>query len=123
MFKWLIHLIVDAGVLFIAGKAMRTVYIRSFSTALIVALLIGLLSFLIGWLITLILNMATLGIFYFTGLGFITRTIANAIIIEIADQMSSGFNTKGFWPSLWLAIIIAVVGTVVDAILFYYKME
>ncbi|MGK7395740.1 MAG: phage holin family protein [Candidatus Cyclobacteriaceae bacterium M3_2C_046] len=119
MFKWLIHLIVDAGVLFIAAKAMRTVYIRSFSTALLVAIMIGILSFLIGWLITLLLNVATLGIFYFTGLGFITRTIANAIIIEIADQMSSGFNTKGFWPSLWLAIIIALVGSIVDAILFY----
>jgi putative membrane protein len=118
MIRLLVHLLVDASVLYIAAKAMPTVYIRNFRTAIIVALVIGILSFFIGWLITFVLNVLTLGIFFFLGLGIITRTIANAIVIEIADQLSSGFNTKGFLPSLWLAIIIAVVGSLVDLLLF-----
>jgi putative membrane protein len=118
MIKLLTHLIVDASVLYIAAKAMSTVYVRSFRTAIMVAITIGILSFLIGWLITFVLNVLTLGILYFVGLGIITRTIANAIVIEIADQLSRGFNTKGFLPSLWLAIIIAIVGSIVDLILF-----
>lgn len=118
MIQWLIHILVDAVVLLVAAKLMSSVEMRNFKTALIVALTIGLLSFLIGWLLTLILNVATLGIFYFTGLGFITRVIANAIVIEIADHMSSGFNTRGFMPSLILAIIIALVGSIVDGFLF-----
>lgn len=117
MFAWLIHLFVDAAVLYLAAKMMSTVYIKNFTTALVVALIIGLLSFLIGWLITFVLNVVTLGIFYFLGLGIITRTIANAVVIELADHLSKGFNTKGFLPSLWLAIIIAVVGSLVDLIL------
>lgn len=117
MFAWLIHLVVDAAVLYFVAKMMTSVYIKSFTTALWVALIIGILSLLIGWLITFVLNVATLGIFYFLGLGIITRTIANAVVIEIADQISDGFNTKGFLPSLWLAIIIAVVGSLVDLIL------
>src|SRR5690606_9671563 len=107
-------LIVDAAVLYVAAKMMTSVYMKSFRTALWVALIIGALSFLIGWLITFVLDVMTLGIFYFLGLGIVTRTIANAVVIEIADQLSSGFNTKGFLPSLWLAIIIAVVGSLVD---------
>lgn len=118
MIQWLIHIVIDALVLLGAAKVMSTVQMRNFKTAIIVALVIGLLSFLIGWLLTLILNVATLGIFYFTGLGFIIRIVVNAIIIEIADQMSDGFNTKGFMPSLILAIIIALVGSIVDAFLF-----
>ena len=116
--EWLIHIIIDALVLLVAAKLMSTVQVRNFTTAIIVALIIGVLSFLIGWLLTLILNIATLGIFYFTGLGFIIRIIVNAIIIEIADKMSSGFNTKGFTPSLILAVIIALVGAIVDGFLF-----
>jgi putative membrane protein len=118
MIQWLIHIVIDALVLLVAAKMMSSVQVRNFTTAIIVALVIGVLSFLIGWLLTLILNVATLGVFYFTGLGFITRIIANAIVIEIADQMSSGFNTKGFTPSLILAVIIALVGSIVDAFLF-----
>lgn len=118
MIQWLIHILVDAIVLLVAAKMMTTVEIRNFSTAVIVAIVIGILSFLIGWLLTFILNVATVGIFYFTGLGFITRIIANAIIIEITDKMSSGFKTRGFKASLILAVIIAFIGSLVDLILF-----
>ena len=116
--QWVIHILIDAIVLLVAARMMSTVQVRDFKTALIVALVVGVLSFLIGWLLTVILNVATLGVFYFTGLGLITRIIANAIIIEITDKMSTGFNTKGFTPSLILAVIIAFVGSLVDLILF-----
>lgn len=115
---WLIHILIDSLVLLLASKAMPSVQVKSFKTALLVALFVGIVSFLIGWLFTLILNVATLGIFFFLGLGVVTRIISNAIIIEIADQFSSGFKTDGFMPSLYLAIIIAIVGGLVDYFLF-----
>lgn len=118
MMRMLIHLLVDAIVLLVAAKMMSTVHIRSFGTAVWVAILIGVFSFLIGWLLTLVLNIATLGIFWFTGLGFIIRIIVNAIIIEIVDKVSKGFDTKGFTPSLILAVLIAFVSWIVDYILF-----
>lgn len=117
MLQWLLHIIIDAGVLLLAAKFMSKVELKGFKSALIVALIIGVFSFLLSWLLTSLLNIATLGIFYFLGLGLITRIIAYAIIIEIADQVSKDFKTVGFLPSLWLAIILAVVGGIVDAIL------
>ena len=64
--------------------------------------------FLVGWLITFILNILTLGIIWGVGLGIITRTIANAIVLEIVDAMLDDFDTKGFLPSLWVAIMMAI---------------
>lgn len=118
MFQWLIHIVIDALVLLAVAKMMPKVELKGFKTAIIVALIIGVLSFLLSWILTTILNVATLGIFYFLGLGFITRVVAYAIIIEIADKMSKDFKTIGFLPSLWLAIILALVGVLIDAIIF-----
>ncbi len=118
MFQWLIHIIIDALVLLAAANIMPKVELKGFKTALLVALIIGVLSFLLSWILTALLNIATLGIFYFLGLGFIIRVIAYAIIIEIADKFSSDFKTEGFLPSLWLAVFLAIVGGIVDAILF-----
>lgn len=118
MLQWLIHILIDAAVLLIAAKYMPKVELKGYKSAIIVALIIGVLSFLLSWLLTAVLNIATLGLFYFLGLGFIIRIIVYAIIIEIADKISKDFKTVGFLPSLWLAIILAVVGAIIDAILF-----
>ncbi|GAB2771349.1 phage holin family protein [Salinimicrobium soli] len=117
MLVWLFHILIDSVILLAAASLMPKVELKGYKTAIIVALIIGLLSFFLSWLLTLILNVATLGIFYFLGLGFITRIIAYAIIIELADKLSKDFRTVGFLPSLWLAIILAVVGGIVDAII------
>lgn len=118
MFQWLIHILIDALVLLAVANMMPKVELKGFKTAIIVALIIGVLSFLLSWILTALLNVATLGIFYFLGLGFVTRVIAYAIIIELADKLSKDFKTVGFLPSLWLAIILAIVGGIVDAVLF-----
>ncbi|MCF4101291.1 phage holin family protein [Gillisia sp. M10.2A] len=118
MLQWLFHILIDAVILLIAAKYMAKVELKGFKTAVIVALLIGVLSFLLSWILTAVLNVATLGLFYFLGLGFITRVVAYAIVIEIADKMSKDFKTIGFTTSLLLAVILAAVGAVVDAVLY-----
>lgn len=118
MLQWLLHIIIDALILLAAANMMPKVQLKGFKTAIIVALIIGVLSFLLSWILTLVLNIATLGIFYFLGLGFVIRIVVYAIIIELADKLSKDFKTVGFLPSLWLAIIMAIVGAIVDAILF-----
>ena len=117
MVTWLLHILIDSVVLLLAAKMLPKVELKGWKTAIVVALLIGILSFFLSWLLTVILNIATLGIFYFLGLGFITRIVAYAIIIEIADKLSKDFKTHGFLPSLWLAILLAFIGAIVDWII------
>ncbi|KYG74673.1 putative membrane protein [Roseivirga ehrenbergii] len=111
-----LQLIVTPIVLMLASKVMDGVYIKNFKSAVLTSISIMIVSFLIGWLITLFLNVATLGLLWIIGLGIITRTIANAIIIEIIDQSRKDFDTKGFMPSLKLAIALAIAWGVIDII-------
>lgn len=116
--EWLVHILTEAIVLLVAAKLMASVELKGFKTAIIVALIIGILSFFLSWILSLVLNIATLGIFYFLGLGFIIRIIVNALIIELADKLTKDFKTVSFTSSLWLAVILAIAGAIVDAILF-----
>lgn len=116
MIAAILNFLITAAVIYYAGKAMRKVHVKSFNTALLVTLGVVVFNFLVGWLLTLLLNLATLGIFYFTGLNFIISIFVNAIIIELVDKMSKSFNTDGFAPSLWLAVILALVNAIMFAV-------
>lgn len=117
MLSLILHLLIDASVVVLASNMMTTVHVRSFKTAFGVAILIALFSFFLGWFFTLILDIASLGLFYFLGLGIITRTIAYSIIIQIVSNLKSGFRTDGFWASFGLAILLALVGAVLDGVI------
>ncbi len=112
----ILQLIITPIVLLVASKFVKGVYVKDFKAAFFTSLAIIVVGFLVGWLITLLLNVATLGIFWIIGLGIITRTVANAIIIEVIDWFSKDFNTKGFLPSLWLSILFALSWGVIDFI-------
>ncbi|MGB3468426.1 MAG: phage holin family protein [Cyclobacteriaceae bacterium] len=112
--EFLIKIIITPIVLLIAAKVMSGVYIKDTKSAIITSIAILVVGFLVGWLITLLLNILTLGLLWIVGLGIITRTIAYAIVIEIIDQVSKGFDTKGFMPSLWLSILLAISWGIVE---------
>jgi putative membrane protein len=113
MLDWIVQVITTAVVLILCAKAMGSVTIKSNTTAFMVAIIVGITS----GVVTFIFDVLTLGILYAVGLGVLTRIFAYAVIIEIVDQLSDGFKTKGFAPSLWLAIIIAIAGGIVDWLL------
>ena len=109
---FLISLLINAVIVMIAAYIMPKVEIKSFGSALVVALLIGILNPTIGWLIKGILHLSTLGLFWLLGLGFVIRMIAFAIVLKIIDGLTSGFHIRGFGAALLLAIILAVLGTI-----------
>ncbi|MFA0964647.1 phage holin family protein [Roseivirga sp. BDSF3-8] len=118
MMDIIITILVNAVVFLLASKVMSSVYLRSFGTAIWVAILFGIIGWLLGWLFTFLVNALTLGIFWITGLSIVIRIIVNAIVIEIVDKLSSGFDTKGFSPNIILAILIAIAGALTDYLLY-----
>jgi len=106
---FLINLLVSAGVLMLLAYIMPQVHIKSFLTALWVALLIGILNATIGFLLRFVGNLVTL---FF--LGFIIRLIVTAIVIKIADKLVRNFEVKGFWPAIVIAIALAIAGSIID---------
>lgn len=81
----------------------------------LVAALLGVLQFFLGWLIYVVLGIATLGLgFLFS---FLTRLIVTAIVLLIADKLSRRLTIRGFIPALLAAVIVALTGSVVDFVL------
>lgn len=106
---FIINLLISAVVVFIIAYIMPSVTIKNFGTAIIVAILIGLLNATIGFLLRLPLNILTLGI-----LSFVVRLIVTAVVIKIVDKIVGGFEVKGFMPAIVMAIAMALAGTLID---------
>lgn len=104
--NWILQLLLNAAVLLLVAKVMPSVKIKSFGTAVMVALVIGILNATLGFLIRLPLNILTLGL-----LSFVVRLIVTAIVIKITDKFFSGFEVKSFTTALILAAIMAIAGS------------
>jgi putative membrane protein len=111
---FLLQLIVTPLIIAAAAKLTSGIYIKDIKAAFWTSFWIIVVGFLIGWLITFLLNVLTLGLLWLVGLGIITRTIAYAIIIEIIDRMRDDFDTKGLSYSLYLAIFLAIAWGILD---------
>jgi putative membrane protein len=107
---FIINLLISAGVLMLMAYIMPQVHIKSFLTALWVALLIGILNATVGLLLRFVGNLFTLFL-----LSFIIRLIVTAIVIKLADKLTRNFEVKGFWPALVIAIALAIASTIVDS--------
>ena len=107
--SWIFQLLINAAVLLLASKLMTTVKIKSFGTAVLVALVIGILNYTIGALLRFPLNLFTLYL-----LQFFVRLLVLAIVIKITDAFFSGFEVKSFMTAIILACIMAVAGSLVS---------
>jgi putative membrane protein len=110
--NFILELLVNAGVLFLLAALLPSVNIKSYGTAIIVALVIGILNATIGFLLRLPLNIVTLGL-----LSFVVRLIVSAVMIKLADKLFSGFEVKGWGASFLLAACIAIAGWLMHRIL------
>ena len=106
---FIVNLLVSAGVLLLLAYMLPSVHIKSFGTALWVALLIGILNATVGFLLRLPFNLVTLFL-----LEFLVRLFVTAIIIKLVDKLVGNFEVKGFWPAIIIAIALAITGTLVD---------
>jgi putative membrane protein len=107
--SWILQLLLNAAVLLLASKIMPTIKVRSFGTAVAVALVIGILNATIGAIMRFPLNLFTLFL-----LSFFVRLIVLAIVIKITDKFFSGFEVASFTTAIILACIMAVAGSLLS---------
>ncbi|WP_138989377.1 phage holin family protein [Larkinella sp. C7] len=108
----ILHLLLDAAVIFGLAYIMPQVDVKSFGTALLIAVILAALNFLVGWIIRFPLNLVTL--FFLTG---IVRIVVTAILLKLIDKMMGSFTIVGFWPALVIAVSVAIAGAIVDGAL------
>ncbi len=105
--KWLL----SAAALLAVAYLYSGVEIKSYSSALIAALVVGLLNTILRPLLvilTLPVTVVTLGLFLF---------VINALMFWSAAGILEGFNVTGFGAALIGSLIYSVLGIVIDSAL------
>lgn len=109
--KLLVEWIIRAFILLLTTKIVPGFTINSWTTAFIVALILGVLNLLVKpvlILLTLPATILTLGLFLF---------VINAILLVIASQFVSGFHIESFATAIVAAIVISLLSTLLNWIL------
>lgn len=98
-----LRIIISAVVAFALSYILSGVHIQSFVTALILAIVLGLLNIFVKPLLiilTLPITIFTFGLFLF---------VINALIILLAAKFVTGFKVDGFWWALLFSLLLSIL--------------
>lgn len=102
--------IVNGIAVFITAKLLPGVVLKDLSTALIVAVVLGIINtFLkpILQILTLPITILTLGLFSF---------ILNALLILLVSKIVPGFQISGLLTALLFGIVLSIISGILNAI-------
>ena len=111
MLRLIVQWLLSAVALIVTAELVPGFEVRNLTSALVAALVIGLLNATVGLLLKIItfpIGILTLGIFLL---------VINAIMILVASNFVRGFRVLGMWPAFWGAVVLALLGIVIRAIL------
>lgn len=107
----IIRLLVTAVVAFVLTKILSGVHIDGFGSAIIFALVLGLLNLFV----TPILKILGLPLTILT-LGFFSLVI-NALVILMAAKFVSGMAIDGFWWAFIFSIALSFITSLIDGVI------
>ena len=103
MIRLLLVWLVNAAALFALPYLFTSIQVSSFGTALIAALVLGLINTLIRpvlLLLTLPVTVLTLGLFIF---------VINGLLFWAVGSWLEGFRVDGFWAGVFGAIVYSLI--------------
>ncbi len=111
MLSLIIDVVLTSGLLYVLASVLPGVRLRSFGTALTVAVVYGLLSYLLFWVIALIAfipMLLSLGLF---GL------VINAFLLWLTDKVVHDFEIDSVFTTFVMAVLLTVGKIVLRVIL------
>ena len=109
--RLLVTWLINAAALFALPYLMQSVRVESFTTALVAALVLGLVNVLIRpvlVLLTLPVTVLTLGLFIFVINGLLFWAVANFV---------GGFQVAGFWSAMVAASLYSLISWTLSALI------
>lgn len=109
--KFILRTLLSALAVIILSKVLPHVWVDSYGTAIIVALVLSLLNLIVRPILiflTLPITVVTLGLFLL---------VINAAIILIADHFISGFSVNGFWWALLFSLLLSIFQAILYSLL------
>ena len=108
---FVVKLIITAVAAMLGAYLLPGVHIGGIGSALILALVLAVLNFIVRpilVLFTIPVTLLTLGLFLL---------VINAVIILLASYiMGSGFSVDNFWWALLISILLSIITAILDAI-------
>ena len=114
--KYLLYVAALAGIFFLLSRVFPAIKIRSFTTAIGVALVYSVLNFLLGWFIGGVFKIISLPIFFIAW--FFTGLVVNTVILWITDKFMDSFEIDSFSWTAITAGIVTVSGVVLNRLIF-----
>jgi putative membrane protein len=114
--KLLLLWLINAVSLLAVAYLMPSIVINSFTTALVAALILGLVNTVIRpllVLLTLPVTFLTLGLFIF---------VINGFLFWFVGSFVDGFIVHGFWAGFWGAIVYSVVSWLLSSLILSNKI-
>ena len=111
MLKLIVKWLLSAAALLFVAYIYSGVQVTSFTSAMVAALVIGLLNTIVRpvlVVLTLPVTVLTLGLFLF---------VINALVFWSAAAVLDGFQVRGFLAALLGSVIYTVLGVVIEAAL------
>ncbi|MCC6643197.1 phage holin family protein [Candidatus Peregrinibacteria bacterium] len=108
LIKWLVFSIAVYATAYLLSPGIQ---VADFTTALVTALILGLINAIIKPIIvilTLPINILTLGLLTF---------VINALLVLLAANIVPGFQVAGFWYALLFSLIVSVINAVLSTLL------
>lgn len=109
--KLIIRTLLSALAVIILSHVLPNVQVDSFTTAIIVAVVLGLLNFLVKpilVILTLPVTIVTFGLFLL---------IINALIILLADKLIDGFSVANIWWALIFSLLLSFLQSILFSLL------
>lgn len=105
----LIRLLINALIIMGLAWALPGIHVTSFFTAIVVALILGLLNIFLKpilVILTIPVTIVTLGLFLF---------VVNAFIILATGWLVKGFTVDGFWWALLFSILMTFLNSAFES--------
>ena len=111
LYSWLIL----AVAVWLTAQLLPGVKVSGIGGALVVALIFGILNWLVGWLLFVVIGIGTLGVGFI--LAFATRWLVMAILLKVTDLLTDKLTIRSFGWAFIAAMIMSAVGTVGEYLL------
>ena len=104
----IVKVLINAAALMFTSNLIDGIYVDGFGSVLVAAIILGIVNAIIRPLLlilTLPLNVLTLGLLTF---------VINGFMLKLAAAVVGGFDVVGMWPALGGALVLSVVSTVLN---------
>lgn len=109
--KLILRILLSAIAVVVLSKILPGVGVDTYMTAIIVAIVLSLLNFIVKpilVILTLPVTILTLGLFLL---------IINAIIILLADSLITGFSVENIWWALLFSLLLSFLQSILFSLL------